>query len=78
MKRDFANITGKSFDLIVGGGGIIGASVARDASMRGLKTLILEKEDFAAGTTSRSTRLIHGGFRYLQHFEFGLVREDMR
>lgn len=78
MKRDFADITGKSFDLIVVGGGIIGASVARDASMRGLKTLILEKEDFAAGTTSRSTRLIHGGFRYLQHFEFGLVREDMR
>jgi glycerol-3-phosphate dehydrogenase len=78
MKRDFADIAGISFDLIVIGGGIIGASVARDASMRGLKTLILEKEDFAAGTTSRSTRLIHGGFRYLQHFEFGLVREDMR
>ena len=78
MKRDFAEISGKTFDLIVVGGGIIGANIARDASMRGLKTLLLEKDDFAAGTTSRSTRLIHGGFRYLQHFEFGLVREDLR
>jgi len=78
MKRDFADISGKTFDLIVVGGGIIGACIARDAAMRGLKTLLLEKDDFAAGTTSRSTRLIHGGFRYLQHFEFGLVREDLR
>ena len=78
MKRDFADISEKTFDLIVVGGGIIGACIARDAAMRGLKTLLLEKDDFAAGTTSRSTRLIHGGFRYLQHFEFGLVREDLR
>jgi glycerol-3-phosphate dehydrogenase len=78
MKRDFADISGKTFDLVVVGGGIIGACIARDAAMRGLKTLLLEKDDFAAGTTSRSTRLIHGGFRYLQHFEFGLVREDLR
>jgi glycerol-3-phosphate dehydrogenase len=78
MKRNFNDIEGKPFDLIIVGGGIIGASIARDAAMRGLKTLILEKDDFACGTTSRSTRLIHGGFRYLQHFEFGLVREDMR
>ncbi|MCX6003555.1 MAG: glycerol-3-phosphate dehydrogenase/oxidase [Chloroflexi bacterium] len=78
MKRNFTDITGKTFDLIVVGGGIIGAGVARDASLRGLRTLLLEKEDFACGTTSRSTRLIHGGFRYLQHFEFGLVRQDMR
>ena len=78
MKRDFAEVTGKTFDLIVVGGGIIGACIARDAALRGLKTLLLEKDDFASGTTSRSTRLIHGGFRYLQHFEFGLVREDLR
>jgi glycerol-3-phosphate dehydrogenase len=78
MKRDFTEAAGKSFDLIIVGGGIIGANIARDAAMRGLKTLILEKDDFATGTTSRSTRLIHGGFRYLQHFEFGLVREDLR
>jgi glycerol-3-phosphate dehydrogenase len=78
MKRDFTELTGKTFDLVVVGGGIIGACIARDAAMRGLKTLLLEKDDFASGTTSRSTRLIHGGFRYLQHFEFGLVREDLR
>jgi glycerol-3-phosphate dehydrogenase len=78
MKRDFTEAEGKSFDLIIVGGGIIGANIARDAAMRGLKTLLLEKDDFATGTTSRSTRLIHGGFRYLQHFEFGLVREDLR
>jgi glycerol-3-phosphate dehydrogenase len=78
MKRDFGDISGQTFDLIIIGGGIIGACTARDAAMRGLKVLVLEKDDFAAGTTSRSTRLIHGGFRYLQHFEFGLVREDMR
>jgi glycerol-3-phosphate dehydrogenase len=78
MKRDFGVLQERTFDLIIIGGGIIGASVARDAAMRGLKVLVLEKDDFAAGTTSRSTRLIHGGFRYLQHFEFGLVREDMR
>jgi glycerol-3-phosphate dehydrogenase len=78
MKRDFSEISRITFDFIVVGGGIIGANIARDASMRGLKVLLLEKDDFAAGTTSRSTRLIHGGFRYLQHFEFGLVREDMR
>jgi glycerol-3-phosphate dehydrogenase len=78
MKRNFAEIDGKTFDLIIIGGGIIGAAIARDAAMRGLKILLLEKDDFAAGTTSRSTRLIHGGFRYLQHLEFGLVREDLR
>lgn len=78
MKRNFADISGKSFDLVVVGGGIIGVGIARDAAMRGLKTLLLDKEDFAYGTTARSTRLIHGGFRYLQHFEFGLVRDDMR
>lgn len=78
MKRNFTDISGKTFDLVVVGGGIIGVGIARDAAMRGLKTLLLEKEDFAYGTTARSTRLIHGGFRYLQHFEFGLVRDDMR
>jgi len=64
--------------LIVVGGGIIGAGVARDAALRGLKILLLDKEDFAYGTTSRSSRLIHGGLRYLQQLEFGLVRQDMR
>ena len=78
MKRDFNGIRGNNFDLIVVGGGIIGCGIARDAALRGLKTLLLDKEDFAYGTTSRSSRLIHGGLRYLRQFEFGLVRQDMR
>ena len=68
----------QEFDLIVIGGGINGAGIARDASERGLKVLLLEKEDFGAGCTSASTRLIHGGLRYLEHFEFRLVRESLR
>lgn len=68
----------KEFDLIIIGGGINGCGIARDASERGLKVLLLEKEDFGYGCTSASTRLIHGGLRYLEHFEFGLVRESLR
>ena len=78
MKRDFNKSVNTTFDLIVIGGGIIGAGVARDAALRGLKTLLVDKEDFAYGTTSRSSRLIHGGLRYLSKMEFGLVRLDMR
>ncbi len=78
MKRDFGKLADNTFDVVIIGGGIIGTGIARDAALRGLKTLLVEKNDFAAGTTSRSTRLIHGGFRYLEHLEFGLVREDMR
>lgn len=68
----------KVFDLIVIGGGINGCGIARDASSRGLSVLLLEKEDFGYGCTSASTRLIHGGLRYLEHFEFDLVRESLR
>lgn len=63
--------------MIVIGGGINGAGVARDAALRGLKTILLEKGDFCSGTTSWSTRLIHGGLRYLEYFEFALVRESL-
>jgi glycerol-3-phosphate dehydrogenase len=77
MKRSFSDLAGESFDLIVLGGGIVGTGIARDAAYRGLKTLLVEKEDFAYGTTSRSSRLIHGGLRYLSHLQFGLVRQDM-
>jgi glycerol-3-phosphate dehydrogenase len=65
-------------DVVIIGGGINGAGIARDAAMRGLKVLLIEKGDLGAGTTSASTRLIHGGLRYLEHFEFGLVRESLR
>lgn len=77
MKRDFDAIARDKFDLIVVGGGIIGTGVARDASLRGIKTLLIEKEDFGYGTTSRSSRLIHGGLRYLRMLEFHLVRQDL-
>lgn len=66
------------FDVIIIGAGINGAGIARDAAMRGLKVLLLDKGDIASGTSSASTRLIHGGLRYLEHFEFGLVRESLR
>lgn len=66
------------FDLLIIGGGIMGAGVARDAALRGLKVALVEKDDFGGGTTSCSTRLIHGGLRYLELFDFGLVREALR
>jgi glycerol-3-phosphate dehydrogenase len=64
-----------SFDLLIIGGGITGAGIALDAASRGLKTALVEKHDFAFGTSSRSTKLIHGGLRYLKQLEFGLVKE---
>lgn len=63
------------FDLLVVGGGITGAGIALDAITRGLKVCLIEKSDFASGTSSRSTKLIHGGLRYLKQLEFGIVRE---
>jgi glycerol-3-phosphate dehydrogenase len=66
------------FDLLVIGGGITGAGVARDAAMRGLRTALVERDDFASGTSSRSSRLIHGGLRYLEHGWLHLVFESSR
>ncbi|GAB4254752.1 MAG: glycerol-3-phosphate dehydrogenase [Saprospiraceae bacterium] len=63
------------FDLLVVGGGITGAGIALDAASRGLKVALVEREDFASGTSSKSTKLIHGGLRYLKNFEFLLVQE---
>ena len=74
----FASLAKHEFDLIIIGGGIIGAGIARDAALRGLKVALFEKNDFASGTTSRSTRLIHGGLRYLEMLDFGLVRQDLK
>ena len=65
----------EDFDLVVIGGGITGAGIALDASSRGLKVALLEKRDFASGTSSKSTKLIHGGLRYLKQFDFWLVKE---
>jgi glycerol-3-phosphate dehydrogenase len=65
------------FDLAVVGGGVNGAGIARDAAGRGLSVLLVEKDDFAQGTSSRSSKLVHGGLRYLEHYEFRLVREAL-
>lgn len=69
---------GEPFDVLVIGGGITGAGVARDAALRGLRTALFERDDFGSGTSSRSSRLIHGGVRYLEHGHFHLVFEASR
>jgi glycerol-3-phosphate dehydrogenase len=68
-------LTADRFDVLIIGGGITGAGIALDAASRGLKTALIEMNDFAFGTSSRSTKLIHGGLRYLKQLEFGLVKE---
>lgn len=70
-----SKISEESLDLIVIGGGITGAGIALDAVTRGMKVAVLEMQDFAAGTSSRSTKLVHGGLRYLKQFEIGVVAE---
>src|SRR5919107_5835472 len=67
-----------SFDLLIVGGGINGAAIARDAAGRGQSVLLVEKDDLASHTSSASSKLIHGGLRYLEQYEFGLVRESLR
>src|ERR687896_601251 len=66
----------REFDLLVVGGGITGCGVARDAALRGLRVALVEKQDFASGTSSRSSRLVHGGIRYLEHGHLRLVFES--
>ena len=72
-----ATLASESFDIAVVGGGITGAGVALDAASRGYSVALVEKGDFAAGTSSRSSKLVHGGLRYLQNFDLGLVREAL-
>ena len=67
----------EQFDVLVVGGGITGVGVALDAASRGLRTALVEREDFASGTSSKSSKLIHGGLRYLQQGEIGLVYEAL-
>src|SRR5215213_8273784 len=78
MRTVAQDIPGRSFDAVIIGAGVNGCGVARDAAMRGLRVLLLDKGDIAAGATAASTRLIHGGLRYLEHGEVGLVRESLR
>ena len=77
MRPSLADVAKQKFDVIVVGGGINGSGVAREAALHGYRTLLVERHDFGAGTTSRATRLIHGGLRYLEHGEFGLVYESL-
>jgi len=70
--------TSAQFDVIVVGGGINGSAVARDAAMRGLTVLLIEKDDVSNATSAWNSRMIHGGIRYLEHYEFDLVRESLR
>ena len=73
--KQIADLSKSAFDLVVIGGGITGAGIALDSASRGLKVALLEKGDFASGTSSKSTKLIHGGLRYLKQFDFWLVKE---
>src|SRR5215510_9127179 len=77
MIRNLAALTNTTFDLLVLGGGITGAGVALDAALRGLRVALLDKDDFASGTSSVSSKLIHGGLRYLEHGDFALVYEAL-
>ncbi len=70
-----SKVGGNAYDLLIIGGGVTGAGIALDAATRGLRTVLVEKKDFASGTSSKSTKLIHGGLRYLKQFEIALVRE---
>jgi glycerol-3-phosphate dehydrogenase len=74
-KEQLKNMSEERYDLLVIGGGITGAGIALDASLRGMKVALIDMQDFAAGTSSRSTKLVHGGLRYLKQFEVGMVAE---
>src|SRR5579863_1130930 len=78
MKRDVEALTATTFDLAVIGGGVQGAATARDAALRGLQVAVVEARDFAGGTSSRPSKLVHGGLRYLEQLDFALVREARR
>lgn len=78
MERNLPAMSSSPFDLLIIGGGITGACVAWDASLRGLRVALVEKGDFGGATTSATSKLIHGGLRYLKNLELGLVRESLR
>ncbi|MFZ0960075.1 MAG: glycerol-3-phosphate dehydrogenase [Terriglobia bacterium] len=76
MQRNLDSLSKQTYDLAIIGGGINGAATAREAALRGLKVALIDARDFAAGTSSRSSKLIHGGLRYLEQFDFKLVHES--
>src|SRR5262245_8203604 len=77
MKRNLEALKDETFDLLILGGGITGAGVALDAATRGWRVALIDKGDFASGTSSVSSKLVHGGLRYLEHFQFPLVYEAL-
>src|SRR4030065_2540132 len=77
MKRDFSQLASRQFDLLVCGGGIYGAWTAFDAALRGLRVAVVEQGDWAGATSSASSKLIHGGLRYLESLDFKLVRKAL-
>jgi len=78
MERNLERMAAGRHDLLIIGGGITGSCIARDAAMRGLSVALVEKKDFSSATSSGSSKLVHGGLRYLANFELGLVRESLR
>ncbi len=78
MQRKFQTLGSGTFDVAIIGGGITGSCIARDAARRGFSVALIEKRDFSCGTSSGSTKLVHGGLRYLKTMEFGLIRESLR
>ena len=75
--HDLATVAGETWDVVIVGGGIVGSGALLDAVSRGMRAVLIEQDDIASGTSSRSSRLIHGGLRYLEQFRFGLVREAL-
>ncbi|MGQ9697845.1 MAG: glycerol-3-phosphate dehydrogenase/oxidase [Armatimonadota bacterium] len=78
MRRNLPEMAAVEHDVLVIGGGVIGCGIARDAALRGMRVALVEQLDFGWGTTARSTRLAHGGLRYLEMLDFGMVREGLR
>src|SRR4029453_8778085 len=78
MTRDVDRLTGRTFDVLVVGGGIHGLTIACDAAQRGVSVALVERDDFGSGATFNHLRTIHGGLRYLQSLDFGRARESVR
>src|SRR5438477_13076863 len=78
MKRDVDRFQDRTFDVVILGGGITGAGVALDVVLRGLRVALIDQGDFASGTSSASSKLVHGGLRYLEHGQLRLVYEALQ